>query len=249
MENRRNNTIARRFLPALTTINLGDHSWEDKLRELATLRLSEIALFVTGLSAKERHYLYAELEKIQTFSDLRIPFVHAVSSMPESEYWYLVSTFKVERFNLHPLWNYPLEHALSDEIRKRIYIENLPGQTPVTMNDLTGFAGFCCDLSHLYENCAANELHYRRMQKLVAAKSVGANHISAVPRTGNKKESIHLAKHVTDFDYLREVDPAFFSDICAIELANSLTEQINLIDYIENCTRHSELIDSIHLAA
>lgn len=222
----------RRILPSITTRGGMPSSWHSKISEIAELRLSAVALFVTGLDGAQRQLCYAELEKLKRTHPFTIPFVHAVSTMPEEEYRYLIERFGTEAFNLHSEDEYPLEHELSSAVRSKIFIENTRIGLALSARELEGFGGICFDLSHLEDTRRNSLARYQEMLTLARSKKVGANHISAVGtelqgKQGNcKLSSRHEARSLADFDYLNELDPLAFAQLCAIELENSLKQQI-----------------------
>lgn len=225
----------RRIVPSITTLRSGPSTWESKVAEIAPLGLGQVALFVTGLSEAERVECYRSLERVRLVHAFSIPFVHAVSTMVDEEYLYLIRVFGTERFNLHPVREYPLPSPPAEEIRKRIFIENSGSVFGIVEEDLVGFGGICFDLSHLEDTRRVVPESYDTMLELTATYRVGANHISAVDNTpthwegGLPRHSNHLASGKDVLRYPTKLDPAAFSDLCALELDNSLAEQVAFI--------------------
>ena len=221
-----------RILPSVTTHGKGDCTWRRKLREIPELGLQTVAVFLTGLRASERSEFYRELEQAAAEVGLRVPFVHAVSTMGDEEFRYLRDRFGTERFNLHPVKEFPLQHELSREVRSWIYIENSSIEAPLAREDLDGFAGLCIDLSHLEDMRRSNPAAYRQTIDLLSGTPIGANHISAVSDIPANMigevpvYSKHLLEDLSEVSYLRRAPRAALSDLCAIELENSLAEQL-----------------------
>lgn len=229
----------RKILPSITSHGRTGSSWRDKISEIEALNLKAVSLFVTGLSDTDRKECYALLEGVRKNHDFSIPFVHAVSSMSESEYLYLIHTFGVEYFNLHPTWQFPLQHGLSPQIRKKILIENSTIlESRLIPADMEGFGGICFDLSHLEDTKRASPSVYAELLQLTEQFPVLANHISAVPAHPNT--SCHVLASNDEMRYLADLDPSSFSDLCSIELENSLTEQCTLITIIEDALLTAE---------
>ena len=234
--------MMRRILPSVTTLSAGTvrSGWWDKVAEIERLGLGEVALFVTGLSTGDRLACYAELEKVRDRTRFSIPFVHAVSSMDDGEFEYLVERFGVERFNLHSESEFPLSHSLSEAVRRRIFIENSPASKTLNPEELERFGGICFDLSHLEDSRRYFPEVYEDLVGLSLRFPVGANHISAVPeRFGMLADpscahgdSKHRATKSREFFYLSQLHYAAFADLCAVELENSLAEQVALIPVI-----------------
>lgn len=228
----------RRIIPSITTHSLTGHTWRDKITEIEQLGLKQVGLFLTGLSEVERYECFCELEFLASHHLFSIPFVHAVSTMKEDEYRFLVDTFDTEWFNLHPMWEYPLKYPLSDEIRSRILIENSQFEFALRTQDVEGFAGLCLDLSHLEDSRRSRPEVFDANVGLSHTASVTANHISAVIKTPRKVQanllaySSHTASEPEDFSYLSGLPSITVAPLCALELENSLAEQVALMPFI-----------------
>lgn len=227
-------------IPSITTISRCASGWQHKIREVEELGLRSVGLFLTGVDEVERRVLYRELELAHVRHLFTIPFVHAVADMSEDEYRYLSDRFGVELFNLHPLKQYPLRHALSAEIRSRITIENASLQHALELRDLEGFRGICLDVAHAEDLRRNNELEFEKLSRLTTQVPVLANHISVsgeisqLDSKGNPTYHSHLIEEGRDLSYLRHYPAHFFSSTVAIELANSLAEQVMLIPSVEH---------------
>ncbi len=238
-----------RVIPSITTHS---ESWREKITEIKDLKLKHVALFLTGLKARERMQCYELLQKLKEHHSFSIPFVHATSCMKEEEYVLLQQSFDTETFNLHPERYFPLHYELSDAVRKHIYIENPGTNQTLRSEDMNGFAGICFDLSHLHDTKRRSEEEYRELLSLLSEYRVGANHISAVgsflcPKENKiKVKSKHLHTDKGDLNYLKELHPGSFSMLMAIELDNSLLEQLFLIPAINTaisaaCFNHMDI--------
>lgn len=233
--------MAIRCIPSITTHSRGGHDWRDKILEVPTLGVNECALFVTGLSPNQREECYTLLLEAQRRRHFTIPFVHAVASMPEDEFWFLTDTFGTEAFNLHPQWDFPLLHALGANVRDRIYIENCSVSTPLTREDLAGFAGLCLDLSHLEDARRNYPENFARTLALTQVARVGVNHISGVRNIGPRGDgspngsSTHLAETLDDFSYLTSTPPHCFAGVLALELENPIREQLAFVEAVQLC--------------
>lgn len=251
-----NKLMLPKILPSITTHGKPGSHWEDKLRELPILGIKEVALFVTGLSPDERTYCFGELEKVHAVHPFTIPFVHAVSSMQEYEYRYLQKVFKTQAFNLHPEKQYPPEYPLSADIRRSIFIENTEYYLPFGYNEIAGYAGMCVDVSHLEDTRRSCPELFPEYISFIEKIQIGANHISASfddpsgSYVGKSYFSNHIAKVAEDFKYLKELPASVFGPLCAVEVENSLTEQLTFLPYIIEII-HSKFaaIESIQKAA
>lgn len=225
------------LLPSITTCS--PQLWREKIQEIETLELKEVALFVTGLSNEERAECFRLLEEIKSRQSFCIPFVHAVSSMRDEEYRILSDSFGTIAFNLHNQGEFPLQHPLTRETCKKIYIENTSIDLPIPVADLEAFAGICFDLSHLEDTRRSCPENYERLLNLTKRFPVGANHISAVSHSvertveGFDHYSIHTLSSSSQMNYLLDLDPRAFSNLIAIELENSLEYQLRILPRIQ----------------
>lgn len=187
----------------------------------------------------ERRELYRELELAHVRHLFTIPFVHAVSDMSEHEYRYLMDRFGTELFNLHPLRQYPLQHTLSAEIRRRITIENAFIDQSIELIDLSGFHGICMDIAHAEDLRRKNPREFEKLERLTHRAPVLANHVSLsgdaalVDSYGELTYHSHSIGEGRDLSHLNRYSREFFGSIIAIELADSLAEQVRLIPVIE----------------
>jgi hypothetical protein len=226
-------------VPSITTIARCSSGWRDKIHEIEALGLRSVGLFLTGVREAERRELYRELELAHVRHLFAIPFVHAVSDMSEDEYRYLMDRFGTELFNLHPIRQYPLQHKLSAEIRQKITIENAFIDQSIDLMDLSGFRGICMDIAHAEDLRRKNELEFAKLERLIQRVPVLVNHVSLsgdaalVESYGELTYHSHIGAEGGTLSYLNRYSPEFFGSIIAIELADSLSEQVKLIPVIE----------------
>ncbi len=231
----------REILPSITTGNLTSSTWEMKIRELVDQRISRAALFLTYLDGGLRQKCYTLLEEARTEFSFTLPFIHASSTMTEDEYLYLSGTFGTQIFNLHSERDFPLASPLSDILKKRIYIENTEPEV-FEEQDLKGYAGICFDLSHLKDEFITSPSHYERMLRLAQGYTVGVNHISAISfeeSPSAQSDTLRVSKHImtseNDFRYLQDIPCHAVAPLIAIEIENSLAEQLEVIPFITEC--------------
>ena len=214
-------------------------SWHDKILEIKPLGLTAVGLFLTGVTPEQRLELYRTLEHAHASHRFTIPFVHAVADMHNDEYDYLVENFGTELFNLHPSRQFPLVHDLSYKTRQRITIENAFIDHSITMEDLLGFNGVCMDVAHAEDLRRTNPVEFDKLTQLVNKTPVRANHISVVHSIAHQDSLGQLTFHSHvlaaggDIEYLQLYSPEFYGPILAIELADSLADQCQLIARIE----------------
>lgn len=216
------------ILPSVITYKT---DWQRSINDMSSLSVSQFALFLTGMSETERPELYKRLE---TMDKAEIPFVHAMSDMTPDEYRYLMKRFGTKKFNIHTLRSYPVKYPLGD-MKQYIYIEN-SGDIP-NEQDLEGFAGLLIDLSHLESDRLLNPEVYQDFLEFIKKNKVGANHISVIMKHPDPVRGDYDSHQLTDLselDYLKNLPNYCFGEYLAIELYNSIKEQLAAIEYIKS---------------
>ncbi len=230
--------ISHRILPSITTHGRTASTWRDKLLEVEQRELSSVALFLTGVGRDERYELFRELQRLHTKHRFTIPFVHAVSEMHDDEFRLLIDSFDTETFNLHPRRQFPLKHELSSSTRQRITIENAFIDRSLEPSDLEGFNGLCIDISHAEDLKRACPAEFAKFLQLVQSFPVRANHVSLVgdvsmlDSEGNMSFHTHMLADGRDLSYLERYSLDFFGSLIAIELEDSIADQLRLIPKI-----------------
>lgn len=231
------------FLPAITTLsakfNIGGNDWRDKIKEIDELGLKKVAIFPTCLDKEQRQEMYNLLEKTQIEE---IPFVHLRSDMPAQELDYLAERFKAQIFNIHTERQWPLQFDLS-KYQKRIFVEY--SFRELQEAEVSRFGGICLDFSHIENDRLLHTEEYQRNLSLLNKYQIGCNHIAAISKeliieredgSVSSHEHSHYDEHtfkdLSEFDYLKNYPKEWFSNFCAIEVENSLADQLKVIDYI-----------------
>jgi hypothetical protein len=216
--------------PTITTLV----DYNDKLKEIDTLKLKTVCVFLTGLNYKERKEL---LNKIQKTPIKEIPFVHLRSDMKLEEIEFLIKNFNTKVFNIHTEKEHPLEHDLS-KYKNLIYIENV--YCTLDEKEIQNWAGICLDFSHLENDRLLRPDVFEKNMEIIKKNKIGCNHISAIKKHYHlneinvKRFDDHFGDSLEEFDYLKKYNKNLFSDYCAIELNNSIHFQLKVIDYIKN---------------
>lgn len=222
----------KQILLGLTTTPGSD--WREKINELNTFKIKEIALFPTFLKKEERRELYALLEKTVLRN---IPYAHLRSDMDLQEMNYLIKNYQTRIFNIHSEKEYPLVFDLS-KFKRMIYVENtmLPEE-----NEFERFGGLCIDFSHWHdEKLRGNKNYDERMHSFTDKYKIGCCHISAIKKSPIVdpviKNCLIYASHKFDsldeFDYMKEYKN-YIPEIVSIELENSFEEQLRVKEYLE----------------
>jgi hypothetical protein len=220
----------RKILVSITTTQGSD--WQGKIKEIEKLGLKETALFPTCFKKEEREKLYALLREAGIRN---IPFVHIRNDMAPQELDYLIDEFKVKAFNLHSNSEYPFIHDYSRH-RKMIYIENV--YSPLEEREIKEFGGVCLDVSHLENDRIHEPDKFRHNLEVFEKYPIGCNHLSCFQKTLRRDEDgylrldSHSLKKLSEMDYLKNYPKKYFSDIIAIELENTIKEQLKVRDYL-----------------
>ena len=194
--------------------------------------LKEAALFPTAINKKEREELYQLLEKSSLES---IPFAHLRSDMEPREIDYLIKRYHTEVFNIHTQRENPLIYDYS-KYKNIIYIENV--YYPLNEQGLKNFGGICLDFSHLETDRLLHKETFKQNVKMLENYPIGCNHISAIKREthldemGKVRYDDHHLKNLSELDYLKKYPLKYFALFVAVELENSIKEQLAARDYI-----------------
>jgi len=220
------------ILPAITTISPG--GWQKKIAEIDELDIKSAALFLTVTDAKQRTELYSLLEKTQLQS---APFVHLRSDMSPDELDYLVDRWGTKVFNIHSLNEYPLKYDLT-KFADRIFVEENT-IWPWQEDEIRQWAGICIDFSHLEAARLSDTPLYENWINIIEKYPIGCAHISAIGRTprvdkfdGTLRHDKHWLDDISELDYLKNYPKKYFPPYIAVELENSLSEQVKFREYI-----------------
>lgn len=230
MKNNSNFWKNRKILPSITTIT--NSNWRKKIEEIKNLGLKEICLFPTCLDGDERKELYRLMKETKVE---KIPLVHIKGDMKSEELDFLRKNYQTEVFNVHSKREYPYGRSL-EKHRDIIYLENTI--LPLDEAEVRNFAGVCLDLSHLENNRLLHQEIYNNDIEIMEKYPVGCNHFSAVKKDpyqdikGVTQYSSHYLENLSELDYLKRYPASYFSAIIAIELENTIEEQLKAKDYL-----------------
>jgi hypothetical protein len=206
------------------TVTTIDGKWREKLAEIHTLQLKEACFFPTCLNEHERQEAYELLEKSEID---HIPLVHIRSDFYDWEIEYLEKKFGTKVFNAHSQMELPFEHDLSHYkklIALETGLENLEKELP-------NFAGICPDFSHLENFKRLGKPIYASHMRCLEKYPRLAAHASAIRQEGRQFD-YHQYNDLSEFDYLKSYKK-YLPPIVALELENSIGEQLEAKKYIE----------------
>lgn len=218
------------ILPTITTI--AGSAWLDKISEIKKLGLQEACLFPTCLDKKQREKLYALLLK----TDLKtIPFVHLRSDMELRELDYLVKHYRTRIFNIHTQREFAWLNDYGP-YKKSICIENT--YKPFDEKEVRESGGICLDISHLENDRILRPEIYRANVKMLEKYPPKCSHISVVKKTTviDEQSQVRITTHhledLSEFDYLKRYPLEYFGSVSALELENTIEEQLRAKEYI-----------------
>lgn len=229
----------KEVLVSLTTA--GNPDWRKNVDDLKKMNVKRFALFLTMMpDADERMKLFQTIKK--EMPGAKIPFAHIRPDITPIQLDFLIDNFGLEKMNIHPTREYPLVHDYA-KYMKMVYIENAgPAiKDGLKESDLAGFAGVCLDISHLENAKRMGYPGYKITLELLKRNTIGANHISGIlekpfhgPISGTFSYDSHKYTKLSDFDYLKNYGSEFFGQYIALELYNSIEEQLKAKKYIES---------------
>lgn len=214
------------ILVGITGRNLEE--FKDKLEEVDALKIKRVSIFLEFFNKDKRKKLYKALKK----SGIKeIPFVHARHDMKVEEYMFLIKTFKTRYFNLHINAFELIEKNKLKWIKRKILFEHSYCDTIKEKLNMKDLGGFCIDLSHFKaaEQRQTNEFKFVVSHKQ-NSKLFIANHLNGYDPV--EKKGMHFIKDKKDFEYLRTLPKFVFGKYIALEMFNSIKEQLEFKEYL-----------------
>jgi len=212
----------------LSITGIKNSDWQSKLEEINRFGIKEAAVFLECFKKQQRHNFYRMLLRS---SIKMVPFVHLRGDTKKDEVKFFIDNFGTHHFNIHEehfnllnqwkgYWDkLYLEMDYNSEIAKNVKVRQI--------------GGFCVDLSHFKSAIArgSEEAYYifTRKNKIKFA----CNHLNGY--SPEKKRDLHTIKSLKDFDYLTTLPKWVFGEIIALEVFNSIEDQIKFKKYIEKC--------------
>jgi hypothetical protein len=201
--------------------------WQSKLKEINQLNLKEVAVFLERFQKKEREHFYKFILKS---SIQKVPLVHLRDDVDKEEIKFFINNFKTKYFNIHEksfdllnkwkgYWDkLYLEMNYDSEIAKNVKVRQI--------------GGFCIDLAHFKSAIArgSEEAYYIFLRKHKIKFT--CNHLNGYNPV--KRCDLHTITSLKDFDYLFTLPKYVFGDIIALEVENTIKEQIKFKKYLTN---------------
>lgn len=223
------------IFPSITTTN---NNYFNQIIEAEKLNIKEICLFLTCLDFTKRQELYSVL-KNSSFK--KFPLIHLRHDLELWELDFLVNKIPSGVFNIHPLTEYSFPDYYQ-KYKDKIYIENAfshPRNVLKLGNYVGVFAGICLDLTHLEDNRLNVKDAYLKNTKDLDTFKIGCAHVGPINRNPSYNQSLnvweqesHKFTSLSEFDYLKNYPIKYYPEIIALEVENSIEEQLTAIKYL-----------------
>lgn len=218
--------MIKRILISITGKNRKD--WKSKLEEIEALKIKEVCLFLEFYDKEKREEIYRALLNSKIKS---IPLVHIRHDMIKEELKFLKHQYKTKYFTIHEInfeqddllkWkgfykNLCLEMNFDNYVSSKVKVEKIDG--------------FCIDLAHFK---VAKEMQNKDFEyvfnKRKFKKYFDCNHLNGWDKKTNC--DMHTISNLKDFDYLKTLPTFLFGKVIALEVFNSIKEQLEFKKYL-----------------
>jgi len=204
--------------------------WQYQLEEVNEYEIQKAAVFIEQFDKEQREPLYRAL---LNSSVKEVPLVHLRHDALVEELDFFVSNFSTDHFNIHESHFDFLNKW--EKYRNKLYLE-MDTDSEVADNVKVGeIGGFCIDLAHFRKSVArgTEEAYYVYLRRKTI--EFECNHISGYLE--KEDTDMHLVDKKERFDYLEELPDYLFGEVMAMEVNNSIREQLKFRSYI------TELLD------
>jgi len=199
--------------------------WQLKLKEINRLGIDVAAVFLECFKKQQRDNLYRLLLKS---SIKKVPLVHLRNDVGKKEIRFFIDNFKTQYFNIH-------EDSFSllskwEGYWDKLYLE-MNYDSKIAKNvKVRQIGGFCIDLSHFKSAIArgSEEAYYIFIRRNKIRFT--CNHLNGY--SPKKKRDLHTITTLKDFDYLTTLPKYVFGKCIALEVKNSIKEQIKFKEYL-----------------
>lgn len=202
-----------------------DSHWKSKLSEIEKLKIDKASLFLERFTKLQRKKIYKALLNSRV---REIPLIHIRNDIDRGELSFLAKKYNKPYFTIHEnSFNYLKKWR---GYYKNLYLEMDYNNSISRKVDVGKIGGFCIDLAHFKaseERWAKEFLYEFKKNKKNYFK---CNHLSGY--SFGKNCDIHLVKKSEDFDYLKTLPGFLFGNVMAMEIDNSIAEQLKFKNYI-----------------
>ncbi len=200
---------------------------EEKIDEVKKREISKIALFFQYLSSEERKKIYKKLKETEI---KEIPLVHIGEGVEKDEVKFLFEKYKSRYFTIHENDFLHLSNwrGFYDHLFLEMSTDNIVDKSV----DVEKIGGFCVDLAHYQKQKDRKTIDYEYVYNRRSKKTLfRCNHLSGY--SSQEMEDMHYVNSVNDFNYIKNLPDFVFGGIIAIEVNNSIKEQLKFKKEIE----------------
>src|SRR3989344_6170115 len=201
--------------------------WQDKLKEIEALGITEIALFLEMYEPEEKTKIYDALLKSCVKS---IPLVHLRHDMKKYELAFLQKNFGTKYFTCHEenFVRHDVEHW--KDFYQDIYLEmNIDNIVSKALR-VEKIGGFCIDLAHFKIGLRKLSKDFEYVISHKDQKLFACNHVNGW--NPEKNLDMHTIDNLENFEYLKTLPKFIFGMVIAIETFNSIKEQLEFKKYL-----------------
>jgi len=197
-----------------------------KIKDTNKLNIKKAALFLEFINKKQRQNIY---QALSTSNIKIIPLVHSRHDMEIKEYKYLIKKYKTKYFTIH-------EDAFGQlnklkGLYKYLCLEmNYDNKLSKTVN-VNKVGGFCIDLSHFMAEMQRKTKEYEYIKRKEGQNIFTCNHLNGYTYKG--KKDLHKIRNFNDFNYIKKLPKFVFGTVIALEINNSISEQLKYKCYLE----------------
>jgi hypothetical protein len=197
-----------------------------KIKDADKLGITRAALFLEMVKKNERKEVYSALEKSKIKS---LPLVHIRNGMHKDELKLLEKKYKSKCLTIHEN-SFKYLHEWNGH-HKKLYLElNYNNQIPHNV-DIKKIGGFCIDLSHFKAAKEREVKEYNYVMKRKNKKKMFlGNHLNGYHE--RDKYDLHTITNLKQFDYLLTLPKFVFGKYIALEMFNSVPEQVKYKKYL-----------------
>ena len=201
------------------------NDWKGKLNDINKFRIAKVALFLERFDETQRKRIYRALlgSSLKT-----IPLCHIRNDMEVEELVFMEAKFKTRYFTIHEnsfsfLNKWPgfekklyLEMDYNDSVPQKVMVEKI--------------GGFCVDFSHFWLSAKKFTKDFEYIYYKKGKANFACNHVNGYEKKSNS--DMHTVKSVKSFDYLKQIPEFLFGKAIALEVENSIPEQIKFKKYL-----------------
>jgi hypothetical protein len=197
-----------------------------KIKDANKLGITRAALFLEMVKDNERDSVYSALEKSKIKT---LPLVHIRNGMHKDELKLLEKKYKSKCLTIHED-SFKYLHKWNGH-HKKLYLEmNYNDKIPKDAK-VEKIGGFCIDLSHFKSAKERGVIEYNYIMKRKGLKKrFLGNHLNGY--SSKEKRDIHAVNNVKQFDYLLTLPKFVFGKYIALEMFNTIEEQIKYKKYL-----------------